>query len=73
MKILDVINLIGVAINNEERQFVSRHGDDVSLSNLDEREKWLAQNLVRKGLYEISTSQGQITRVKNVFNLRPNT
>jgi hypothetical protein len=73
MKIKDVINSIGVVINREEREFVSRHGDDVRLTNLNEREVWLAQNLVRKGLYEISNSAGQITRVKNVFSLRPNT
>jgi hypothetical protein len=73
MKIIDVINSIGVVINREEREFVSRYGDDVQLTNLNEREVWLAQNLVRKGLYEISNSAGQITRVKNVFSLRPNT
>jgi hypothetical protein len=70
MKILDVINSIGVAVNNEERNFLNKHGDDIRLTSLDEREIWLAQNLVRKGLYEISNDAGQITRVKNVFNLR---
>ena len=70
MKILDVINSMGVAINNEERGFLNKHGDDIRLTSLDEREIWLAQNLVRKGLYEISNDVGQITRVKNVFNLR---
>jgi hypothetical protein len=70
MKILDVINSIGVAVNNEERTFLNKHGDDIRLTSLDEREIWLAQNLVRKGLYEISNDAGQITRVKNVFNLR---
>jgi hypothetical protein len=70
MKILDVINSMGVAINNEERGFLNKHGDDIRLTSLDEREIWLAQNLVRKGLYEISNDAGQITRVKNVFNLR---
>jgi hypothetical protein len=71
MKIADVVNMIGVAVTKEERKFVSHHGDNIKLSHLGDREIWIAQNLVRKGLYEISNSTDHITRVKNVFYLRP--
>lgn len=43
-----------IILTNEEKKFTQKHSDGVSLNGLDDREYWLAQNLVRKGVYEVS-------------------
>ena len=73
MKIKDVIESMGIVLSNEERNFVTVHGEHVVLTGLDDHDIWLAQNLIRKGIYEISNNDNQINKAKNVFYLRPRT
>jgi hypothetical protein len=64
MKIAQLLSGISVALTNEEKQFVDRHSSSVRLTALDEHNQWLAQNLVRKGIYSISKDNQ--TLVKNI-------
>ena len=54
MKIGQLLSGMHIVVTNEEQSFISRHKDSVSITSLDEHDSWLAQNLVRKGLYSIS-------------------
>lgn len=54
MKIGQILSGLKIILTNEEREFLERHTDRVKLDSLNEHDKWLAQNLVRKGLYSIS-------------------
>jgi hypothetical protein len=54
MKIAQLLSGISIALTNQEKQFVETHKDRVSLLNLNEQDFWMAQNLVRKGIYSIS-------------------
>lgn len=53
MKIAQLLSGIDIALNNQEKQFVEKYGQ-VKIDSLNEQEQWLAQNLVRKGIYKIS-------------------
>ena len=53
MKIAHLLSGIDVALSNQEKQFVEKH-NHVKISSLSEQDQWLAQNLVRKGIYNIS-------------------
>jgi hypothetical protein len=52
MKINQILG-IGIMVTNEEQQFIDRHNHHVKISSLDDHDQWVAQNLVRKGIYEI--------------------
>ena len=52
MKIHQLISGPTIALTNEENQFVQKH-QEVKITSLDERDQWLAQTLVRKGVYQI--------------------
>ena len=54
MKIVQLLSGVDLPITNEETQFIEKHSNNVSLHSLDDREQWMAQNLVRKGVYEVS-------------------
>jgi hypothetical protein len=54
MKISQLLSGIHISLTNEEHRFVSKHHNQVSIETLDEHDQWLAQNLVRKGIYSIS-------------------
>ena len=54
MKISQLVSGIKLPLSNDEHAFVEKHGKTVRLTTLDERAHWLAQNLVRKGVYSIS-------------------
>ena len=54
MKIGQLLSGMHIVLTNEEQSFVNRHNDNVSITSLDEHDLWLAQNLVRKGIYSIS-------------------
>ena len=54
MKIEQLLSGIDLAVTNEEKKFIKRHQNSVTLSSLDDHDQWLAQNLVRKGVYEMS-------------------
>jgi len=54
MKIHQLIGGPSIPLTNEETQFVKKHNDQVKITSLDEHDQWLAQGLVRKGVYQIS-------------------
>jgi hypothetical protein len=68
MKIAQLISGLDIAITNEEQQFIEKHPGSVRLTALDEHGQWLAQNLVRKGVYSISNDSN--TLKKNIHETR---
>jgi len=64
MKIRQLLSGLDIAITNEEQQFIDTHNDRIRLTSLDDREQWLVQNMVRKGLYSISNDS--TTLIKNL-------
>jgi len=54
MKIGQLLSGMHIVLTNEEQSFIRRHKNSVTITSLDEHDQWLAQNLVRKGLYSIS-------------------
>jgi hypothetical protein len=54
MKIVQLISGPKIYLSNQEKHFVETHKSKVKLSQLSEQELWMAQNLVRKGIYSIS-------------------
>lgn len=62
MKIHQLVTGLKIALTNEERSFLDKHKGQVMLSSLREHDLWVAQNLVRKGVYAISNDN--ITLVK---------
>ena len=65
MKIHQLLNSPSVIVTNEENEFITAHGNDVSLSILDPHAKVVANNLVRKGIYSISNDRKYITKQDN--------
>jgi hypothetical protein len=63
MKIHQLLSGLDIPVNNEEHRFIERH-DRVQLSSLDDHDQWLAQSLVRKGVYGLS--KDSTTLIKNV-------
>jgi hypothetical protein len=53
VKIAHLISGIDISLTNQESQFVKRF-NHVKIDSLNEHDKWMAQNLVRKGIYAIS-------------------
>jgi uncharacterized protein YlxP (DUF503 family) len=62
MKIAQLLSGVSIAITNEERRFIDKHQTQVSITSLDEHDQWLAQNLVRKGVYAISKDSRSIIK-----------
>lgn len=70
MKIHHLLGSPSVILTNEEKAFIDNHAPTISMKSLYDRDEWLARNLVRKGIYEISKddrhlilkSHGQSTR-----------
>jgi len=62
MRIQEVLDGVPVAITNEEAEFVDKFKDRIYLNSLDEHQLWLARNLVRKGIYEISKDNLYLVR-----------
>lgn len=60
MKIHQLLDGISVVINNEEQHFIEDHHANVSLSSLDEHDQWIAQNLVRKNVYQLTKDNKNI-------------
>jgi hypothetical protein len=65
MKIIQLLSGIITPITNEEHQFISGHRNNVKIHSLNERDQWLAQNLVRKGLYTISKDSNILIKNTN--------
>jgi hypothetical protein len=62
MKINQLLSGHSIMITNEEQRFIDRNRSAVRLTALDDRDTWLAQNLVRKGLYNISKDNNTLIR-----------
>jgi len=62
MKLQELISDINIFLTNEEKMFVKKYSA-VKISSLDEHQQWLAQNLVRRGVYSISKDNN--TLIKN--------
>lgn len=62
MKIAQLLNGTGLAITSEESQFIKKYGNQVRLTTLDEHAQWVAQNLVRKGVYSISKDDNTLVK-----------
>lgn len=62
MKIAQLLSGVKIALTNEERRFIDKHQTEVSIHSLDEHGMWIAQNLVRKGVYEISKDSRSILK-----------
>ena len=60
MKIHHLLGDISIAITNEERNFIRGHNGQIPLSSLDEHDNWIAQNLVRKNVYKLTTDSNNI-------------
>ena len=64
MKIAQLLSGMDIVITNEEQKFINNHDNNVRITSLDDHDQWLAQNLVRKGVYAISKDNN--TLVKNI-------
>lgn len=56
MKIEQLLTGLKIMLTNQEHDFVTKHKNEISLSSLSENDLWMAQNLVRKGIYSISNN-----------------
>jgi hypothetical protein len=66
MRIHHILDGISIIITNEERGFMSKNDDrSINIESLDDHEQWIAQNLVRKGVYTLSKDKKHITRIDN--------
>jgi len=72
MKIYELLSSPPLIITNEEHHFVENHEQHIDLSSLGGRELFIAQNLVRKGLYSISNDSEQIIRQGHEANQKSN-
>lgn len=61
MRIHQLISGPSIALTNEETKFVKKHNDSVKITSLDEHDQWLAQTLVRKGVFQISKDNNTLT------------
>jgi len=64
MKIHQLLSGVSIPLTNEENKFVETHQNRVSLTSLDEHHQYIAQSLVRKGIYTISKDNN--TLIKNI-------
>lgn len=65
MKIAQLLNGYNSLVNNEEDNFINRYPTEANLAGLMERDLWVAQNLVRKGVYGISNDDNDIITRSN--------
>ncbi len=64
MKIVQLLSGFSIPISNEDQDFIRKY-NTVNLEKLNEHELWVAQNLVRRGLYKISNDNITITKTTN--------
>lgn len=67
MKINQLISGLTIPLSNQEQQFVDKHSY-IKLNNLSESDLWIVQNLVRKGVYEISKDNNTLIKRINETN-----
>jgi hypothetical protein len=63
MKIVQLLTGLPTVVTNEERDFIQHHPERVKITSLSEHDQWLAQTLVRKGIYSIS--KDNVTLINN--------
>lgn len=61
MKIVQLLSGYSTPLSNEEQNFCETY-HNVKITSLDEHQNWVAQNLVRKGVYSISKDNDTLTR-----------
>jgi len=64
MKIHQLLSGVNIATTNEENRFIKKYNNNISLMGLDDHDQWLAQSLVRKGVYSLSKDSRQL--IKNL-------
>jgi len=68
MKIVQLLTGLPTTITNEELKFIKRHRENITINSLDEHDQWVAQNLVRKGVYSISKDSRTLVNNLNEDN-----
>ena len=68
MKIAHLLSGVSIVVTNEEQQFIDTHKNQVKITSLDDHDQWLAQNMVRKGLYSISNDSTTLLKNLNETN-----
>jgi hypothetical protein len=69
MKIHQLLSGIRMPITNEEHRFIENHNTDIKISSLDDHDQWIAQGLVRKGVYRISKDNNTLINNLNENNI----
>lgn len=62
MKLYELISGMKVILTNEEKSFIDKY-PTARISSLDEHDLWLAQNLVRKGLYSVGKDNNTLKKL----------
>jgi hypothetical protein len=62
MRYHEIKGIPSIIITNEEQNFINEHGERVELSFLDEHQSYVANLLVRKGVYSLSKDRNVIFR-----------
>jgi hypothetical protein len=65
MRIHQLIGGTSIPLTNEEDSFVKKHNTTVKITSLDEHDQWLAQGLVRKGVYQVDKDDNTLIRNLN--------
>jgi hypothetical protein len=69
MRIYQLLSGIDIALTNEEQLFVEKYNRTVSLASLKEHDQWVAQNLVRRGIYSISNDNKTLIKKVHEKNI----
>jgi len=65
MKINELLSSFYIYITNEEREIYNKLDERTSLTEFDERERFVIQNLIRKSLVSKVVANGQELVVRN--------
>lgn len=65
MKINELLDNFEIYATNEEHQLLNKISEPTVLETLEEREQWLAKNLIIKSLAKTYKVEGQTVVVKN--------
>jgi hypothetical protein len=61
MKIVQILSGVSIPLSEEEQQFFEKY-QEIKLTSLNERQKWIAQNLVRRGIFSISNDDTTLVK-----------
>ena len=61
MKIVQLLSGLNTPLSNEENDFLNRY-QRVTITSLTERDNWIAQNLVRKGIYSVAKDNNTLIK-----------